>query len=109
MSLRRKLDQILKLTQNCNSALKRIELQSDSRHVDNLMAEDDIFVSFEVTSSPIPTNVYTRDGDTSDVEHESGVESIMTTLSYPLYSQPLEFFTIIHQVVSGFFFLLVGV
>jgi len=84
-----KLDQILKLTQDCNFTLKRIELQSESRHVDNLMAEDDIFVSPEVTSPPIPTDVHTHDSDTNDVKCESGVESIMTTLSYPLSSQHL--------------------
>jgi len=40
-----KLDQKLKLTQYCNSALKRIELQSESWHIENLMSENDIFVS----------------------------------------------------------------
>ena len=68
-----------------------------------MMAEYDIFVSPEVTSPPIPTNVHTHDNDTSDVERESRIESTVTTLSYPLYSQPLEFFTVIHQVVSGVF------
>jgi len=64
--------------------LKRIELQSESRHVDNLMAEDDIFISLEVTNPYIPTNVHTHDNDISDDEHESGVESIMIALSYLL-------------------------
>ena len=48
------------------------------------MAENDIFVSPEVTSPPIPTDIHTHDSDTSDVEHESGVEFIVTTLSYSL-------------------------
>ena len=66
-----KLDQILELTQDCNFTLKRIELQSESQHVDNLMAEDDIFIYPGVTGSPIPTDVHTHDNDTNDVERES--------------------------------------
>ena len=68
-----KLDQTLKLTQDCNSALKKIKSQSESQHVDNLMVENDIFVSPEITSPPIPTNVHTHDSDTSDAERESRV------------------------------------
>ena len=48
------------------------------------MAEDDIFISLEVTNPYIPTNVHTHDNDISDDEHESGVESIMIALSYLL-------------------------
>ena len=64
-----KLDQTLRLTQNCNFALKRIELQSESRYVDNLMAED-IIISPEVTSSHIPTDVHTHDSNTRNAKRE---------------------------------------
>jgi len=80
-----------------------MELQIESRHVDNMMVEDDTFVYPKITSHPIPTDIHTHDSDTSDVERESGVESVVTTLSYPLSSQPLEFLTMIHQIVYGFF------
>jgi len=61
--------------------VERIELQSERRYIDNLMDEDDIFVSPEVTSPPLPTNVHTHDSDTSDAERESRVEFTMTTLN----------------------------
>ena len=39
---------------------------------------------------------------TSDAECELVVEFIVTTFSYPLSGQSLEFLTMIYQVVSGF-------
>jgi len=83
--------------------LKIKELQSESRRADNLIVEDDIFVSLEVTSPPIFTDVRTQDSDISDVVCESGVEFTMTTLSYRLPSQSLEFLTIIHHFLTFFF------
>ena len=41
-----------------------------SQHVDNLMVKNDIFVSHEITSPSIPTDVHTHDSDTSDAERE---------------------------------------
>ena len=66
------------------------------------MAADDMFVSPKVNSSPIPADVQTYDSDTSDTERESGIESTVTTLGYPLSSQHLEYLTIIYHVVSDF-------
>ena len=59
------------------------------------MAEDDIFVSLEVIRTYI-YSVHTHDSDISDVAHESVVEFTITSLSYLLSSQCLEFHTIIH-------------
>jgi len=55
------------------------------------------------SSTLIRTDVHTHDNDISDAECEPIVESTRTTFSYPLSSQPWEFFTVIHQVVSDFF------
>jgi len=82
--------------------LKIIELQSESQHVDNLIVENDTFVSPEVTSLSILTDVHAHDSDTSDAERELGVESTVTTVSYPLSSQSLKFLTMIHYIVSDF-------
>jgi len=48
--LEEKLDQILRLTQDCNSTLKEIELRCESRRVDDPMVEVDIFVHPDVNS-----------------------------------------------------------
>jgi len=55
-------------------------------------------------SALIPINVYTRDNDTNDTEHEPWIESTVITLNYHLSSQLLEFLSMIHRVVSSFSF-----
>jgi len=62
---------------------------------------DDVDVQVE-SSTPIPTDVHTRDNDTSDTEPELRVDFTVTTLNYPLSNRPLELFSIIHWVVSDF-------
>ena len=69
--------------------MKRIELRSESRHVDDPMAENDIFISSEVTR-------------VIDITVVETTLTTLTILSYSLYSEPLKFLTMIHQVVSGF-------
>ena len=59
-------------------------------------------------STLIPTDIHTRDNDTSDTERGPGVESTMTTLNYLRSNRPLDFLNMIHRIVSDFF-LLVGV
>ena len=55
------------------------------------------------SSTLIPTDAHTRDNGASDTEHESGVESIVTTPNDPLSNQPLEFLSMCHQVFFWFF------
>jgi len=59
----------------------------------------DVRVEF---SLPISIDVHNYGSDTSDAERESGVESTVTTFSYRLSNQPLEFLTMIHQIISDF-------
>ena len=80
---------------------------SDAQIIDEIYefsssTSDDVNVRVEC-STHIPTDVHTHDNDTSDAEYEPVVEFTVTTFSYPPSSQPLEFFTMIHQEVFGFF------
>jgi len=56
---------------------------------------DDVDMRVE-SSTLIPTDIHTRDNDTSNTERESGVESTVFTLNYPLSNRRLEFLSTIY-------------